>query len=105
MADIENRSKIIKLDGTNFQSWKFNMKCLLMSKGLWRYVDNSNPVVKPEVTTLNTEGTNATDVTKSLEKLNKYNLKADQAYSLIALHVSPELQIHVSTKTTASEAW
>ena len=41
--------KIVKLNGKNFQSWKFNMKCLLMERGIWRYVDNDNPITKPEV--------------------------------------------------------
>ena len=96
--------KIVKLNGRNFQSWKFNMKCLLMERGLRRYADDTNLIDKPEV---KVEGDNVTaeDVKKSKEKLNEYNLKADQAYSLIALHVEPDLQIHVSTKRTADEAW
>ena len=106
MADSERGLRIAKLDGTNFQTWKFNMKCLLMGKGLWRYVDASNLVVKPEVVTASVSGNVSTEAAaKSVEKLNEYNLKADQAYSIIALHVAPELQIHVSTQATASAAW
>ena len=104
MSDSDRSSKIAKLDGTNFQSWKFNMKCLLMSKGLWRYVDESSLIVKPEVL-IASDTVSADAVAKSREKVNEYNLKADQAYSLIALNVAPELQIHVSTQATASEAW
>ena len=79
------------------------MKCLLMSKGLWRYVDESSLIVKPEVL-IASDTVSADAVAKSREKVNEYNLKADQAYSLIALNVAPELQIHVSTQATASEA-
>ena len=104
MADSERSAKIVKLDGTNFQSWKFNMKCLLMSKGLWRYVDGDSLITKPEVLTVSDTVT-ADAAAKSKEKLNEYNLRADQAYSLIALHVAQDLQIHVSTQATASEAW
>ena len=70
MSDSERSSKIAKLDGTNFQSWKFNMKCLLMSKGLWRYVDESSLIVKPEVLT---EGDSVTAevAAKSKEKVNE----------------------------------
>ena len=42
---------------------------------------------------------------ESKEKLNDYLLKADKAYSLIALSVESDLQIHISSKTTAREAW
>ena len=104
MADSARGPKIAKLNGRNFQSWKFNMKCLLMEKGLWRYVDATNLIVKPEVL-VESQTVNADAVAKSKEKLNEYNLKADQAYSQIALYVEPELQIHVSTQGTASEAW
>ena len=104
MADSVRGLKIAKLNGRNFQSWKFNMKCLLMEKGLWRYVDASNLIVKPEVLVAGPT-VSADAVAKSVEKLNEYNLKADQAYSLIALYVEPQLQIHVSTKSTANEAW
>ena len=51
MAAVESSGmKIEKLNGANYMSWKFNMKCLLMEKGLWGFV--SGTVVKPEVLTL-----------------------------------------------------
>ena len=75
-----------------------------MERGLWGYVREDNPVVKPEVLTESTTVT-ATAAAESKEKLSEYVLKADKAYSLIALLVESELQIHVSSKTTASEAW
>ena len=80
------------------------MKCLLMERGLWGFVREDNPVVKPEVLTASDTVT-AVAATASQEKLDAYLLKADRAYSLIALSVESELQIHVSSKKTASEAW
>ena len=32
---------IKKLDGSNWNTWKFQMKHLLMAKGLWNIVDGS----------------------------------------------------------------
>ena len=39
--------KIEKLNGRNYQSWKYNMKLVLMEKGLWGIADGSE--VKVEV--------------------------------------------------------
>ena len=104
MATTERAPQITKLNGENYQSWKFNMKCLLMERGLWGFVRKDNPVVKPELLTVSDTVT-ATAAAQSQEKLNEYLLKADKAYSLIALSVESQLQIHVSSKTSASEAW
>ena len=96
--------KIAKLNGTNYQSWKFNIRCALMERGLWGYVRTENAIIKPEVKVVS-ETVTAADVAESKEKLNDYLLKADKAYSVIALSVENDLQIHVSSKNTAREAW
>ena len=36
MAEI---TKIERLDGKNYQSWKYNIKLVLMERGLWRFVE------------------------------------------------------------------
>ena len=51
------------------------------------------------------EGNDDNKVAASEEKLNEYNLKADKAYSLIALSVEKHLQVHVSTQNNPKEAW
>ena len=86
--------KIEKLDGENYQSWKFNMKLLLMERGLYGFATGTEkpPVVKDD---------NADDK----KKLSEYNLRSDKAYSIIALGVKKELQVHIQSKTTAKEAW
>ena len=103
-SDSGTNTRIEKLNGTNYRNWKFNMKCLLMERGLWSYVTGS--VTKPEVKTESTD-TNVTaqDVVKSKEKLDEYNLKGDKTYSLIALSVEKDLQIIVQTSSSAKEAW
>ena len=73
------------------------MKCLLMEKGLWGFISGS--LVKPELKTEG-DGVDAAAAAKSKEKLDEYNLKSDKAYSLIALSVEKELQIHVATTST-----
>ena len=102
MASETTLTKIEKLNGENYINWKFNMRCCLMERGLWGFI--SGKLLKPEV---KTEGDNvsADDVNKSKEKLSEYELKADKAYSLIALSVEKHLQIHVSSTNTAKEAW
>ena len=73
-----------------------------MERGLWGYV--TGKIVKP---TVKTEGETVTsdDVIKSQEKVSEYELRADKAYSLIALNVDKHLQIHVSSTNSAKEAW
>ena len=46
MAEI---TKIDKLNGRNYQSWKYNMKLVLMERGLWGIAEGSE--VKTEDTT------------------------------------------------------
>ena len=38
MAEI---TKIERLDGKNYQSWKYNIKVVLMERGLWRFVEGT----------------------------------------------------------------
>lgn len=46
----DNEFKIEKLNGNNYQSWKFNTKLMLMQKELWGIVE------KTEVMDTSTEG-------------------------------------------------
>ena len=96
------RSQIEKLNGQNYVSWKFNMQCLLMERGLWGFISGK---IKEPVVLKTEDGNTADKVAASVEKLNEYTLKADKAYSLIALSVEKHLQVHVSTKDTAKEDW
>ena len=34
-------TKIERLDGKNYQSWKYNIKLVLMERGLWRFVEGT----------------------------------------------------------------
>ena len=43
---MEEKWSIEKLDGANWMTWKFQMKHLLLGKGLWGHVDGTE--VLPE---------------------------------------------------------
>ena len=78
------------------------MKCVLMERGLWGFVKGS--IVKPEPLTA-AGGASPADVAKSAEAVNQFELRSDKAFSLIALYVEKNLQVHVASKNTAKEAW
>ena len=103
MAAETSSFKIERLNGKNFQTWKFNMKCLLMERGLWGFVTGT--VVKPIKLEVVEGETTATDVAKNIADINQYELRSDKAFSTIAMCMEPDLQVHVASKTTAKEAW
>ncbi|KAK3749555.1 hypothetical protein QZH41_007287 [Actinostola sp. cb2023] len=88
MAEI---TKIEKLNGRNYQSWKYNMKLVLMERGLWGFTQPGGET-PPEA-----------DATATVK--NAFRLRSDKAYSLIALNVEKDLQIHISSVTDPSIAW
>ena len=40
-ATMDEKWSIDKLDGSNWTTWKFQMRHLLLEKGLWGYVDGT----------------------------------------------------------------
>ena len=90
MAGIREITKIEYLNGKNYQTWKYNIKLVLMERGLYSFVNGTE--AQPAET--------ATEHVKSA-----YQLRSDKAYSLIALSVEKNLQIHISTTTTPLGAW
>ena len=88
MAEI---TKIEKLNGRNYQSWKYNMKLVLMERGLWGIAEG---------TEVKEEDANTDDKAKKAWKL-----RADKAYSLIALACESDVQIHITSTSCAKDAW
>ncbi|UYV78302.1 K02A2.6-like, partial [Cordylochernes scorpioides] len=78
-----------KLTGSNYRSWKFNMKMLLIERGLWECVINEETI----------------DADEDQRKYEKTKIKQEKALATIALSISTEQQIHVIDCKTASEAW
>jgi hypothetical protein len=87
MAEI---TKIEPLYGKNYQSWKYNIKLVLMKRGLRSFIAGNEEVP-------------AEDATPAVR--NSYHLRSDKAYSLIALSVEKNLQVHISTTTDPKIAW
>ena len=83
--------KIEKLNGKNYQSWKYNMKLVLMERGLWGFTQEGQETSPAETSTTAAK--------------NAFRLRSDKAYSLIALNVEKDLQVHISSVINLLEAW
>ena len=88
MAEI---TKIEKLNGKNYQSWKYNIKLVLMERGLWGFTQPGQET-PPEAGA-------------SISVKNAFRLRSDKAYSLIALNVEKDLQVHISSVSEPLLAW
>ena len=84
-------SKIEKLGGRNYQSWKYNVKLVLMERGLWGFTQEGQ------------ETPPAADASAAVR--NTFRLWSDKAYSLIALNIEKDLQIHISSVTDPFTTW
>ena len=84
-------SKIEKLNGRNYQSWKYNVKLVLMERGLWGFTQEGQET-PPE-----------TDVSAAVG--NSFRLWSDKAYSLIASNIEKDMQIHISSVTDSFTGW
>ena len=91
MSSLSETIKIEKLNGKNYQSWKYNIKLILMERGLWGFSTQEGQETPPEET--------ATVAVK-----NAFRLRSDKASSLIALNVEKGLQVHISSVTNPLEA-
>ena len=86
-SNERDAAKIEKLNGSNYQTWKYNMKLILMERGLWGFIDGRE--VRPNMASM----------------LKTYIANLEKTYSLIALAVQPSLQIHIVNTTDPKEAW
>ena len=85
--------KIEKLNGSNYISWKFNMKLLLMEKDLYGFIDGTEK--PPEVS----------EEDKKEKEMKLYTTRSQKAYSTIALAVTKPLQVHVMNTVCPKTAW
>jgi hypothetical protein len=90
MAKYEERWSVDKLEGcSNWMTWKFQMKHLLLGKGLWGYIDGSE-----------TLGAQAND-----EQRSAHNRRGQIALSTIVMGISAGQLYLVTSCETAKEAW
>ena len=81
-------TKIEKLNGRNYPSWKYNVKLVVMERGLWGFTQEGQETPP---------AADASAVAK-----NAFRLRSDKGYSLIALNVEKDLQVHISLVQTRS---
>ena len=86
----EDRYTIEKLKADNFPTWKFQMKHLLMAKGLFQIVDKTE---------------NAPADTATADDKAKYTARTQRAFSTLALAVSSELVYLITDCDSADKAW
>ena len=86
-------AEIKKLDGENYISWKFNAKLMLMERGLWDIVNGTE---KAPI---------ATDTDKKEKEILEFFQRSQKAYSMIALSVKEELQVHIADSCDPGIAW
>ena len=87
----DERWTIEKLDGeTNWNTWKFQMKHLLLAKDLWGFVDGTEPIP--------TEA--ATEEVKA-----DYRKRSQKAFSVIVLAITSSQLYLVTSCEQPREAW
>ena len=82
--------RITKLNGRNYQTWKYNVKLVLMEKGLHGFLDGTEE---------------APEVADAPKVKAAYKTRSEKAYSLIAMNIEPSVQIHIIGTTNPKEAW
>ncbi|UYV79912.1 hypothetical protein LAZ67_18001028, partial [Cordylochernes scorpioides] len=82
-----NLYQIEKLNSENFETWKMQMKMILIHSDLWEYANSIR--IKPE-----------TEV-----ESNEWEKNDQKALATIVLSLSPPEIIHVKKCTTSAEAW
>jgi len=91
MTLMSETIKIEKLNGKNYQSWKYNIKLVLMEHGLWRFTQEGQETPPTETATMAVK--------------NAFRLRSDKAVSLNALNVEKDLHVQISSVTNLLKAW
>lgn len=88
-AGAEEKWTIDKLDGTNWTTWKFQMKHLLLAKELWGVVDGTEILAEDA-------GANARA---------EFRKRSQKAFSVIVLAINASQLYLVTSSETPSDAW
>ena len=92
----EGGRDVVKIDpliGSNYRSWKYNIKLVLMERGLWGFAQGNETAPVAE------------ENDKKEKEIKEYKLKLDKAYSTIALSVCKRLQVHINETDDPKKAW
>ena len=77
-----------RLDGSNWITWKFQMKHLLLGKGLWKF-DGSAVLAE-----------SATE-----EQRSKFKTESQKAFSILVMEISTSQLYFITTCEEPKEAW
>ena len=86
---MEERWSVDKLDNSNWMTWKFQMRHLLMAKGLWKYVDGSEVLAEDAAERAQTE----------------FREKSQKALSTIVMAISTPLLYLVTSCEQPKDVW
>ena len=89
MAATDEKWVIEKLNGSNWMTWRFQMRHLLLAKDLWSFVDGTSTLA---------EDASATTVAE-------FNKKKQRALSTIVLALDSSVLYLVTNTKTPQEAW
>ena len=85
----EDSWKIDRLDGSNWITWKFQMKHLLLAKGLWGFVDGSEIL----------------EDSASAQQKAEFNRKSQKAFSMIVMSISTNQLYLITSCEVPLDAW
>lgn len=83
-------TQIEKLDESNYETWKIQMRSVLVHQSLWDYV--SGTATEP-------------DKSKDKDGFEKHVRHDEKALASIILHVKPSQLLHIKSCEKAKEAW
>lgn len=89
MAGFDEKWSVEKLDGSNWTTWKFQMKHLLLAKGLWGLVD----------------GTETLAADANAAATAEYQQKCEKALASIVLGTQSSVLYLITSCDTAENAW
>ena len=86
---MEEKWSIDKLDNSNWTTWKFQMRHLLLAKGLWKYVDGSEELAEGADERVRTE----------------YRDKSQKPFSPLVMAISTAQLYLVNTCESPKKVW
>ena len=88
-STMEEKWAVEKLDGSNWITWKFQLRHLLMAKGLWKFVDGSAVLAEDA----------------SEENKEKFQANQQKAFSTIVMSISSTLLYLITSCELPKDAW
>ena len=89
LKKMEEKWSVEKLDGSNWITWKFQVRHLMMAKGLWKFVDESTVL--------------AGDASEEVRE--KFKAEQQKAFSTIVMSLSSSLLYLITSCELPKDAW